>query len=136
MASKTIFLQAGVIPFRRGERGIEVLLVSSRSGKRWVFPKGLIEAGDTPLFTAEREALEEAGARGTLHPEPLGRYRYRKWGGVCDVEMYAMEVTELMEKWAENAFRVRLWSPLESVPTLLREPVLVPILGKLDQLCR
>jgi 8-oxo-dGTP pyrophosphatase MutT (NUDIX family) len=47
--------------------GIEVLLVRTRNG-RWTLPGGRVDPGETPAGAAEREALEEAGVSGLLHP--------------------------------------------------------------------
>ena len=45
----------------------EVLLVSDRNGKALVFPKGgLMERDRNAKATAAREAMEEAGVRGSL----------------------------------------------------------------------
>lgn len=52
------------------------LLVRSRGGNRWTFPKGTVEPADaSPAAAAAREALEEAGVTGTVDPVPLGTYR-------------------------------------------------------------
>ncbi len=51
------------------------LLVRSRGGNRWTFPKGTVEPGESPAATASREALEEAGVVGTVETSPLGTYR-------------------------------------------------------------
>ena len=52
------------------------LLVRSRAGNRWTFPKGTVEPSDaSPADAAMREALEEAGVTGTVDPVPLGTYR-------------------------------------------------------------
>ena len=53
-------------------------MVTSRSGRRWVFPKGQIDPGHTPGEAALIEAWEEAGLVGTLDPEPVGSYLYEK----------------------------------------------------------
>src|SRR5262245_41164227 len=66
--------QAAVIPVRDGQ----VCLVSSRSGKRWVVPKGCMEPGKTAGEVALLEAWEEAGLLGRLAPEPVGSYVYEK----------------------------------------------------------
>lgn len=50
---------AGVVPVRRLARGWRLLLL--RSYRNWDFPKGGVEAGETPLEAALRESLEEAG---------------------------------------------------------------------------
>ena len=45
MTTRTIVLveQSGVIPYRIMDGQIEVMLITSSGGKRWVIPKGLIE---------------------------------------------------------------------------------------------
>ena len=59
-----MYRQSAVIPYRKRPNGLEVLLVTSRKGTRWVLPKGVVEPGMTPAASAAREALEEAGIRG------------------------------------------------------------------------
>jgi 8-oxo-dGTP pyrophosphatase MutT (NUDIX family) len=49
---------AGVVPARRDANGWRLLLL--RSFQNWDFPKGGVEAGETPLEAAIRETLEEA----------------------------------------------------------------------------
>src|SRR5512142_2049087 len=57
---------AGVIPYRiDGDRGLLYLVLHSAAVRnpraRWEFPKGGIEAGETPRATAAREFQEETG---------------------------------------------------------------------------
>jgi 8-oxo-dGTP pyrophosphatase MutT (NUDIX family) len=101
--------QSAVIPYRRGPSGLDVLLVTSRKGTRWVLPKGVVEPDLTPAASAAKEALEEAGVRGAIDDEPLGTYQYRKWGGICTVEVFAMEVEEEVADWPEASTRRRAW---------------------------
>lgn len=56
--------------------GLEFLLVRTRDGERWTFPKGGCEPGETPVRAAAREAIEEAGVTGQFGAEPLAEYRY------------------------------------------------------------
>ena len=65
---------AGILLFRRSDRGLEVLLghpggplFSRRDDGVWSMPKGLVEAGEDLLSVAEREFLEETG-----QPAPAG----------------------------------------------------------------
>lgn len=65
------------------------LLVRSRNGSRWTFPKGTVEPTDaSPATAAAREALEEAGITGVTDPVPLGSYQrlrpVRKWADGAD----------------------------------------------------
>lgn len=85
------YRQSGVIAVREGDEEIQVLLITSSKGERWVIPKGVVEPGLSPAESAAKEAWEEAGPRGTLHPEPLGSCRYPNWGGWCSVEVFGME---------------------------------------------
>jgi 8-oxo-dGTP pyrophosphatase MutT (NUDIX family) len=65
------------VPVRpRAAGGLEYLLVRTRNGERWTFPKGGCESGEAPAAAAAREALEEAGAAGRVIGEPIGSYRY------------------------------------------------------------
>lgn len=106
------FPQSAVIPWRQRRGRLEVLVITSRSGRRWGIPKGLIERGMTALASAQCEALEEAGVEGVPDPEPVGVYRYEKWGGICEVEVYAMQVQVVHDAWDEDD-RERRWLPAE-----------------------
>ncbi len=106
-----LFVQSGVIPVRPGRAGPEVLLITSRKRRRWTIPKGVVEAGLTPAASAAKEAWEEAGIRGEVDPEPVGRYAYAKWGGTCRVAVFRMAVREVADRWPE-AWRDRRWVPL------------------------
>ena len=104
-----MYRQSAVIPYRRGPSGLEVLLVTSRNGTRWVLPKGVVEPDLSPAASAAKEALEEAGVRGAIDDEPLGTYQYRKWGGTCTVQVFAMEVEQEEADWPEANTRRRAW---------------------------
>ncbi len=97
--------QAAAVPIKGGK----VCLVSSSSGKRWVVPKGVIDPGMTAAETALQESWEEAGLVGTLEPEPLGTYFYKKWESTCHVTVFRMQVTEAAEDWPERTVRERSW---------------------------
>jgi 8-oxo-dGTP pyrophosphatase MutT (NUDIX family) len=65
------------VPIRpRAAGGVEFLLVRTRDGERWTFPKGGCEAGETLSQAAAREAAEEAGAVGRVGSEPIAEYVY------------------------------------------------------------
>lgn len=117
-----MFRQSGVIPLRATPGGARVLLISSRRGKHWVIPKGIIEPHLSPQESALREAYEEAGVRGELRGGPLGLYTYRKWGGTCRVQVFLLEVTEELPDWPESGFRKRIWvSPSEAIRLIEQE---------------
>ncbi len=72
-----IFQKVAAVCCRPVSNGdVMFLLVRSRGGNRWTFPKGTVEPTDvSPAAAAAREALEEAGAVGVIDPVPLGVYR-------------------------------------------------------------
>jgi 8-oxo-dGTP pyrophosphatase MutT (NUDIX family) len=103
--------QAAALPTRDGK----VCLVTSRSRRRWVIPKGWIDPGHTPSQAAVTEAWEEAGLVGTLHPEPVGSYQYGKDGREHHVTVYVLRVIEEKTTWPERELRTRVWlSPAEA----------------------
>jgi 8-oxo-dGTP pyrophosphatase MutT (NUDIX family) len=71
------FDQVAAVCYRWHKGKILILLVQS-SGRRWIFPKGTIEEGETPSEAALREAHEEAGVSGAISPEPIAIFRHLK----------------------------------------------------------
>jgi len=102
--------QSGVIPFRFYENQWQVLLVTKPHKSKWGLAKGIIEPGLTAIESAQKEAMEEAGAIGDVVHKPLGRFQHAKWGGTCDVVIYPMQVSSLLEdgEWESNK-RSRRW---------------------------
>jgi phosphohistidine phosphatase len=122
-----------VIPFRIEADGVRVLLVSSRSGKRWVVPKGNLEIGLTPSESAGKEAAEEAGAVGFVDDAPVGTFRYRKRGRVHEVALYPMRVMRLRPVWDEMDSRQRVWVRAEEAPGLVGNEALGACLSAMAQ---
>ena len=127
-----MYRQSAVIPYRQAADGLEILLITSRKGKRWVLPKGVVEPELTPPHSAAQEALEEAGIRGTVDERLLGTYRYEKWGGVCEVQVFPMEVTDQLNDWPECGFRRREWLPPGQAKDRLAEAELRAMLDALS----
>ena len=65
--------------YRKRGRAIEFLLVMTRDGHRWTFPKGHVEEGETPRDAVAREAREEAGVDGAVEDHPFAYYAYPAW---------------------------------------------------------
>ena len=97
--------QAAVIPVRKGR----LCLVTSRSGKRWIIPKGCMEPGKSTGEIALQEAWEEAGLTGVLDKHPVGSYVYEKLGAQHHVTVFLMRVTDESEEYPERAQRDRTW---------------------------
>lgn len=112
--------QSAVIPFRVCDDGLEVLLITSRRRKRWIVPKGVVEPDLTPVESAQSEAWEEAGVEGVVRGASLGIYENEKWGGVCQVTVYAMQVKKIHEIWPEDD-RTREWVDVETAAERVQE---------------
>lgn len=115
---------AGCIPVRyslnRSDHSFaRVLMITSRSGKGYVFPKGGWEVDESVEVAAQRETVEEAGVRGILELPILGTFPFRSGKaerqgvcaqkGRCLAYMFAMEVSEELLEWPEGNQRQRVW---------------------------
>lgn len=124
------YKQSAVIPFRSIGEKTEVLIITTRKKKKWIFPKGIIELNMTARESALKESLEEAGVVGILRSKKLGNYSYKKWGGICKVKVYALEVMSIMDVWEEN-FRERKWVEINEVGKYINEKEVLKIVTKL-----
>ncbi|WP_397547515.1 NUDIX hydrolase [Rhodothermus marinus] len=130
-------VQAGVLPVRQHNGQIDVLLVTSRTVGRWILPKGNVKRHQTPIEAARQEAYEEAGIRGRIDPEPLGRYLHGRPGDQRWVEVYLMTVEEELDDWPERHERTRRWMPLAEARQVVYEDGLRALLDRLpDELAR
>ncbi|CAL9055264.1 nudix hydrolase 13, mitochondrial-like isoform X1 [Musa acuminata AAA Group] len=107
---------------------VEVLMVTSPGRLDLVFPKGGWENDETAGEAACREALEEAGVRGTLNDTALGVWEFRSKStqkacsleGTCKGYMFALEVTEELDCYPEKDSRDRKWVPVGEAYKLCR----------------
>jgi len=129
-----MYNQSGVIPFRLNGDDIEILLITSRSKKNWIIPKGIIDPGLTPRESAVREAYEEAGVRGRIFPEKIGEYEFGKWNGTCRVQVFPFEVTEELETWPESCFRERKWLGIEKAAKTVKRKALKTMIERVGEI--
>ena len=124
--------QAGAIPWRWGSSGIEILLITSSQGSRWIVPKGWIDKGCTSKETARQETYEEAGVEGILSLAPIGSLNFKRGDRVLRVELFTLEVTDIYAHWPEDYRRQRVWlDPREAVLTA-SEPGLARLIRTLE----
>lgn len=114
-----VFAQSAAIPYRIKNGSPRVLLITSRRRRRWIFPKGIIEEWQSPQEAAADESYEEAGVRGSVVGDSVGRYEYEKWGGTCRVEVFLLRVEEVLPDWPESDFRERKWVGIEEALELV-----------------
>jgi 8-oxo-dGTP pyrophosphatase MutT (NUDIX family) len=81
---------AGGVVYRRGEEGIEVVLVGRRRERLWALPKGKPDGDEAPEETALREVREETGLEARIE-QPLGDVAY--WYTGADGQRVHKKVT-------------------------------------------
>ena len=121
--------QFAALPWRRGDAGVEYLLVTSRETRRWIIPKGWPMRDKTGQGAALQEAWEESGATGVIDDQPLGVFSYRKRlasgrDQVCLVRVHALEVQDLADSWPEQHERERRWMSAQEAIRAVDEPEL------------
>jgi 8-oxo-dGTP pyrophosphatase MutT (NUDIX family) len=115
-----LYRQAAVIPFRIRDERVEIALVTTQSGKRWVVPKGSLDMGEQSRDAAIRETEEEAGLIGDLEHKPLGRYYFTRANERYVVEVFLMRVTMELDHWLEAPLRRRRWISVDKAAALVR----------------
>lgn len=119
--------QVAAIPFRLNTQGdIEVMLVTSRTTRRFIVPKGWPMKGKSGRKAAMIEAQEEAGVLGKTLKDPAGTYTYWKRLATrfvrVDVVVYMLAVTEELANWQEAKRRQRAWLAPADAALLIDEP--------------
>lgn len=128
-------LQLAALCWRRGKKGIEVLLVTSSQG-RWILPKGWPIDGLDGSGAALQEAWEEAGVKqGRASAEPVGTFDCRKRfdDGTevpCRTHVYGVEVLKTTRDYPEQNRRDRQWVSPKKAVKLVDEPGLQEILSR------
>jgi 8-oxo-dGTP pyrophosphatase MutT (NUDIX family) len=130
-----LYRQAAVIPVRICDERVEIALVTTPGGKRWVIPKGSLDEGERPRDAAIRETEEEAGVIGELETKPLGRYQFTRANERYEVEVYLMRVTTVLDSWLESGQRRRRWIAVDKAAALVR-PELQPFIQMVERLIR
>ena len=128
--SVDVRVQVGALPYRRTDSGeLEVMLVTSRTSRRWIIPKGWPMKHLAPSAAAAREAFEEAGVRGKIKPRPLGSFIYRKRpdddkapDATCQVTVFALRVDRQARAWPERGQREALWLAAADAARQVEEP--------------
>jgi hypothetical protein len=102
-----------------------------------VIPKGVKEPELSLRDSASKEALEEAAYAAVSTMSRSAITSTEKWGGVCKVAVFPMEVSESVpeDEWEEN-HRERRWVDAKEARRLLDEKALRKLVGKLEKKVR
>lgn len=129
--------QAAALPYVLDASGrARIMLITSRRTRRWVLPKGNIDAGFTPHGAAAQEAWEEAGLAGIACPTPIGAFSYlkhrRSGNRELTVAVYPLQVLSQAEDWPERNEREWSWFEAEAAGDAVQEPELRALLRSFD----
>jgi predicted NUDIX family NTP pyrophosphohydrolase len=148
-------MSAGILMYRRGDVGIDVLLVHpggpfwrNRDLGAWSIPKGELDDGEDSEAAARREFKEELGIEATGPLRPLGQVRQRAGKAV---QAYALEgnldvsgvrSNDVAIEWPPRSGRTMYVPEIDraawfTIP-LAREKILAsqrPFLDRLETLC-
>lgn len=120
--------QYGVLAYEAAE-GSEprFLLITSRSSKRWIIPRGNPIRGLPPPQSAAQEAYEEAGVRGLVGPREIGAYKYKKIrrdgsSTTANVHVFPLHVRKQSKYWPERKQRETRWFTREEAAEMVSEP--------------
>ena len=95
----------------------KLVLVSTRDGDYWIFPKGRRERGRKDCDVAGEEAFEEAGVLGLISDDwerfPVNSKK------ASHLKIYPMRVNEVLSDWPERKQRERVVVSFERAETLL-----------------
>ena len=130
-------LQVGALCWRRSEKGLRILLITSRDTGRWVIPKGWPMRRRNEPEAAAREAWEEAGVQGEIGARSIGLFPYRKYLGPgrwipCVVRVYPLEVRAQLKEYPEHDQRKVRWFAPAKAAKRLAEPELRALIRDFD----
>jgi len=127
------FNQSAVIPYRKNNGEIEVLLITTKKKKKWIVPKGFIEFNLSAFESAKKEAYEEAGVIGSTETIELGSYKIKKGIGLCHMKIYSLEVIKIEDDYPEKKERKRKWFSLKDAADAVSVPELAPLILSLKE---
>lgn len=132
--SKDVRTQFGALCYRVVRGKPQVLLVTSRTRRRWIIPKGWPMRNTTPVRAATIEAWEEAGVRGKAGGTCIGYFPYMKLDErsgeehPCVVCVFPVKVKSLAKDFPERQQRRRKWFSPKRASKKVGEPELRALL--------
>jgi len=127
------FNQSGVIPYRRKDGELQILLITSLKSKRWILPKGYIEFNLSPFESAKKEAYEEAGVTGANETVEVGSLKMKRPIGLCNIIIYSMEVLEVLDDYPEKDLRKRKWFSVKEAAENISFPEVSEMILQLEE---
>lgn len=135
-SARNELLQIAVLPWRERKGEVEICMVTSRGGGRWILPKGWPEKHLSHADAAAQEAWEEAGLKGAVEAESCGNYQtYKSLDGGIGVavrmEVYMMTDPKQSDIYPEAKKRKVKWLALDQAIARASEDGLKKLLQEL-----
>ncbi|ASP32571.1 DNA mismatch repair protein MutT [Labrenzia sp. VG12] len=132
-------LQIAALCHRMREGKVEVLLVTSKSTRRWILPKGWPILSRRAHRTAAIEAFEEAGVTGRVHKNPFASFSSYKGGEAglklrTEILVFLVDVESEAEEFPDSAERDVRWVSIKDAVRMTNEPGLIDVFRKLNHL--
>jgi len=119
---------AAAVPYKVTDDGkLQLLLVRTKGGKRWTFPKGHRKKKESLAEAAQREAREEAGVKGRVDERCLAEYAYPPGSRPGRTEDYRVAAfllavrAEALKRVGDDARRELAWVDADEARALLEE---------------
>lgn len=130
-------LQIAALCYRFCDGKLEVLLVTSRSSRRWILPKGWPIMKRKAHRTAGIEAYEEAGIVGKVSKKPFDSFKSYKGhrGGLrirTNIMVYPVAVKDQLDEFPEVGQRDIAWMPIDEAIKKADEPGLSRLLVRFN----
>ena len=128
--------QFGALCYRTNGDRVQFLLVTSRTRKRWIPPKGWPMDGLTPAEAAAQEAFEEAGVEGKITGNCLGIFTDNKEVDGDDipfvVALFPLKVKRLHAIFPERNQRRRQWMSRKKAAAMVDNPELAQLIREFE----
>lgn len=108
-------VRVGAVPYLIKNGKPRFMLITNKSGRRWIIPRGCREDGMTDSEVAVMEAFEEAGVIGGIRPKRLCFNLMSRAGGRrCRMKVYPLRIDKILRNWPESDCRKRKLLKLEA----------------------
>ncbi|MCP3849127.1 MAG: NUDIX hydrolase [Gammaproteobacteria bacterium] len=97
--------EIGAFPFLIKKEKMQIMIITSTSGKFWMLPKGHPEDDLNNPQVAELETYEEAGIKGIIIDKKMREEFDHEEGGTLLV--YPLLIKEVLDEWPEQNVRER-----------------------------
>lgn len=97
--------EIGSFPYLIKKGKMYIMLITNKSGKLWILPKGQPEAELKDEQVAELETIEEAGVKGKVLHKSFHSDFKSETGRLLIV--YPIYIDKILDKWAESSIRKR-----------------------------